>query len=155
MKSAFFVSDLHLGSLYKNAKPDRNVAFEAFLRSLTGRASHLFLLGDVFEFWMEHRYYIPKDHFGVLSALLELRRSGVEIHYVCGNHDFNLGTFFRDQIGAEIHDGSFHMELQGKRLLLLHGDGLNPDDKAYRFVRRILHHPCPTGFTNCSIPISE
>jgi len=140
-QSAFFVSDLHLGSLYKNANPDRGAAFESFLRSLTGRASHLFLLGDVFEFWMEYRHYIPKEHFGVLSALLELRRSGVEIHYVCGNHDFNLGSFFRNQIGAVTHDGPFHIELQGKRLLLLHGDGLNPDDKAYRFVRKVLHHP--------------
>ena len=24
---------------------------------------------------------------------------------------------------------------------MLHGDGLNPDDKAYRLVRRVLHHP--------------
>jgi UDP-2,3-diacylglucosamine hydrolase len=33
------------------------------------------------------------------------------------------------------------MELQGKRLLLLHGDGMNPKDRAYRIVRRVLHHP--------------
>src|SRR4051812_15183848 len=82
-KSAFFVSDLHLGTLYKKALPQRAKEFEAFLRSLPGRASHLFLLGDIFEFWMEYRHYIPKEHFGVLSALSELRRSGIEIHYFC------------------------------------------------------------------------
>src|SRR3984885_10735431 len=140
-KSAVFVSDLHLGTLYKNANPKRQEEFESFLRSLIGRASHLFLLGDIFEFWMEYTHYIPKAQFRVLSALHELRRSGVEIHYHCGNHDFNLGTFFRDQIGIETHDGPLLFELQGKRLLLLHGDGMNAKDKIYPWVRRILHHP--------------
>ncbi len=139
--SAFFVSDLHLGTQYKDADPGRAAGFETFLRSLIGRASHLFLLGDVFEFWMEYRYYIPKNHFEILAALNELRRSGVEIHYLCGNHDFNLGTFFRDKMGIETHDRPFEIQLQDKKLLLLHGDGMNPDDRAYRFVRRVLHHP--------------
>lgn len=140
-KSAFFVSDLHLGTLYKNANPKREEEFESFLRSLMGRASHLFLLGDIFEFWMEYAHYIPKERFKVLSALYELRRSGVQIHYLCGNHDFNLGTFFGDQISIETHDGPFQLELQGKRLLLLHGDGMNAQDKIYPWVRRVLHHP--------------
>ena len=61
--SAFFVSDLHLGTQYKDADPGRAAGFETFLRSLIGRASHLFLLGDVFEFWMEYRSFIPKEHF--------------------------------------------------------------------------------------------
>ena len=140
-KSAFFVSDLHLGTLYRNANPRRAEWFEEFVHSLSGRASHLFLLGDLFEFWMEYRYYMPKEYFRILSALHELKRSGVEIHYLCGNHDFNLGTFFRDEIGIETHDGPFRIELQGKRLLLLHGDGMDPRDKIYPWVRRVLHHP--------------
>jgi len=140
-KSVFFVSDLHLGSLYADARPDREAGFEAFVRSLAGRASHLFLLGDVFEFWMEYRHYIPKHHFGVLVAVSELRRSGAEIHYSSGNHDFNLGGFFQEALGIETHDRPFVRELQGKRVLLLHGDGMNPRDKAYRLVCRVLRHP--------------
>lgn len=144
-KSAFFVSDLHLGARYESADPRRAEGFEDFVRSLIGRASHLFLLGDLFEFWMEYRYFVPKDHFRVLSALRELQRSGVEIHYLCGNHDFNLGTFFQKEIGIETHEGPLRIELQGKKLLLLHGDGMNPDDKVYRWVRRVLHHPLANG----------
>lgn len=136
---AVFVSDLHFGTRYEDAREDRERLFERFLRQQEGRISHLFLLGDVFEFWMEYRHVVPKHHFGVLAALHHLRRSGVEIHYVCGNHDFNLGVFFRDQLGIITHTGPFTMTLQGRKLLLLHGDGMNPRDKAYRLVRKVLH----------------
>jgi UDP-2,3-diacylglucosamine hydrolase len=136
---ALFVSDLHLGTRYSGAREDRESLFEQFLREQEGRISHLYLLGDVFEFWMEYRHYIPKHHFGVLAALHRLRRAGVEIHYVCGNHDFNLGRFFSDQLGIITHNGPFAMTLQGQNLLILHGDGMNPKDKAYRLVRKVLH----------------
>jgi UDP-2,3-diacylglucosamine hydrolase len=141
MSSAFFISDLHLGTRYGAADRGREARFEEWIRGLTGRATHLFLLGDIFEFWMEYRHYVPKHHMGVLSALYELRRSGVEIHYVRGNHDFNLGEFFAKSLGIVTHDGPFEMNLQGKRVLLLHGDGMNPRDWKYRLVRRVLHHP--------------
>jgi len=136
---AVFVSDLHLGTRYGGAREDREILFERFLLEQEGRISHLFLVGDVFEFWMEYRHVMPKAHFAVLAALHRLRRSGIEIHYVCGNHDFNLGTFFRDQLGILTHDGPFPITLQGKNLLVLHGDGMNPKDRAYRLVRRVLH----------------
>jgi UDP-2,3-diacylglucosamine hydrolase len=138
---ALFVSDLHLGTAYSGARADREALFEKFLLGLEGNASRLYLLGDVFEFWMEYRHYISKHHFGVLAALYRLRKSGMEIHYIGGNHDFNLGSFFEDSLGIVTHDDPFEANIQGKRLLLLHGDGMNPTDWKYRIVRRILRHP--------------
>ena len=136
---AVFVSDLHLGTRYGGARNDREALFERFLREQAGRIRHLFLLGDVFEFWMEHRHVVPKHHFRVLAALHELARGGVEIQYLRGNHDFNLGTFFDEQVGVRTHGGPLVVELQGRKVLLLHGDGMNPKDRAYRLVRRVLH----------------
>ena len=138
---AVFVSDLHLGTRYAGARQDRAGKFEQFVEGLQGRVSRLFLLGDVFEFWMEYRHFVPKAQFGVLAALRNLRRSGVAIDYLAGNHDFNLGTFFSDELGITTHGGPFAVELQGKRVLLLHGDGMDPGDKAYRFVKGVLRHP--------------
>ncbi|HEX2612341.1 MAG TPA: UDP-2,3-diacylglucosamine diphosphatase, partial [Fibrobacteria bacterium] len=123
---AYFVSDLHLGTRYAGARADRAEKFEQFVEGLQGQASRLFLLGDLFEFWMEYKHFIPKAQFGVLAALRNLRNSGVPIDYLAGNHDFNLGTFFRDSLGIETHDGPLAVELQGRRVLLLHGDGMNP-----------------------------
>src|SRR6266849_9713377 len=103
--AAFFVSDLHLGARYAKADPERAAHFEVFLRSLPGRAEALFLLGDLFEFWMEHRHYIPKTGFGVLSALRDLARAGIPVHYLAGNHDFELGTFLGQELGVHTHAG--------------------------------------------------
>ncbi len=137
MERAFFISDVHLGALYAQADPRRAAYLEDFLRSLPEKAARLFILGDLFEFWMEHRHYIPKGHFGVLTALRDLGRSGVPVHYLCGNHDFTLGNFFREELGVETHDGPLAIELQGKRLLLLHGDGMGSGDLAYKAVKKI------------------
>ena len=138
---AYFVSDLHLGASYPKAHPNREALFRRFLEEKASRASHLFILGDLFEFWMEYRNFIPKGHFRTLAALGRLVEGGVEVHYLSGNHDFNLGGFFQAQLGVRIHDFELPFDLQGKRLLLLHGDGLAASDWKYRILKRIIRHP--------------
>lgn len=140
-RPAYFISDLHLGARYRGMPPERETWLLRFLREDAARASHLFILGDLFEFWMEYGSYVPKGHFRVLAALEALARSGVEVHYLAGNHDFNLGSFFRDQIGLRVHADEVRLDLQGKRLLLLHGDGLAASDGRYRFMKKVFRHP--------------
>ncbi|MEO7424625.1 MAG: UDP-2,3-diacylglucosamine diphosphatase [Fibrobacteria bacterium] len=138
---AYFISDLHLGARYRGLDPDRETLVLRFLREKAAAAGHLFILGDLFEFWMEYASFIPKEHFRILAALEELARNGVEVHYLSGNHDFNLGSFFRDQLGLRTHADEIRIELQGKRLLLLHGDGLADSDWKYRIMKRVFRHP--------------
>ncbi len=140
-RPAYFISDLHLGARYRGMPAERETWLLRFLREEAQRASHLFILGDLFEFWMEYRSYVPKSHFRVLAALETLARSGVEVHYLAGNHDFNLGAFFRDQLGLQVHPDELRIELQGKRLLLLHGDGLAASDGRYRIMKRVFRNP--------------
>ena len=84
---------------------------------------------------MEYRETIPKDGFRVVAALRALARSGVEVRLFAGNHDFNLGTFF-DSIGIRTHADPLEIELQGKRLLLLHGDGIAARSRRFCAPRR-------------------
>jgi UDP-2,3-diacylglucosamine hydrolase len=137
---AYFISDLHLGAKHRGLDPDRETVVLRFLRGKAASATHLFILGDLFEFWMEYRSFVPKEHFRILAALEELAREGVEVHYLSGNHDFNLGTFFRDQVGLQVHADEIRIDLQGKRLLLLHGDGLAKSDWKYRIMKRVFRH---------------
>ena len=138
---AYFISDLHLGAQYRGLDPNRETLLLRFLHGKAAHASHLFILGDLFEFWMEYDSFVPKEHFRVLAALEALVRAGVEVHYLSGNHDFNLGRFFHDQIGLRVHADEIRLELQGKRLLLLHGDGLAASDWKYRIMKRVFRHP--------------
>lgn len=138
---AYFISDLHLGARYRDLDPGREDLVLRFLEGKAAAASHLFILGDLFEFWMEYANFIPKEHFRILAALEGLARRKVQVHYLSGNHDFNLGAFFRDGMGLRVHADEIRIELQGKRLLLLHGDGLAPSDWKYRAMKRLFRHP--------------
>lgn len=144
MSKAIFISDLHLGVI-KDAVPNREeLLIELLIKwsKLNGsdRISHLVLVGDVFEFWMEYKDFIPKKHFAFMVALKDLAKSGTEVFYLAGNHDFHLESFFKDNLGVETYN-KLLLEIQNKRVYFQHGDGLNNDDWGYKFARKIITHP--------------
>ena len=140
MLPAFFISDAHLGCKDPQADPQGEAKLIALLKSWQGAASHLVLVGDVFEFWMEYKHYIAFKHWGFLRALAELAESGVKVHILKGNHDFALGSFFPKYLGVEVHR-ELELTLQGKKVYFTHGDGLAAGDRSYRIMRRILDFP--------------
>ena len=91
---AYFISDAHLGIDPPGAVPDREQIFVQLLSSWKGKASHVVVVGDLFEFWYEYNYYIASAHFDLYRAFAELVESGVEVHVLQGNHDFAYGDFF-------------------------------------------------------------
>jgi len=109
--SVFFVSDAHLGVDGEDREAARTSRLHEFLNSLPGRASSLYIVGDLFDFWFEYRTAIPRRHFATLAVLARLRDAGVEIAYLNGNHDFWLGTFFRDTLGIRTIDGGVGIPL--------------------------------------------
>jgi len=136
--SVFFIADAHLGVESAEREGARTARLHDFLDSLPGRASSLYIMGDLFDFWFEYRTAIPRRHFGTLARLSRLRDAGVDIAYLNGNHDFWLGTFFRDSLGIRTVDGAISVEAQGRRIWLHHGDGLMGGDLGYKFLRGVL-----------------
>jgi UDP-2,3-diacylglucosamine hydrolase len=65
---------------------------------------------------------------------------GIEVHYITGNHDFWLGDFLSREAGLVIHRDQHETVEQGKKLFLIHGDGLSPSDGGYRFLKKILRN---------------
>src|SRR5512145_2740221 len=143
--SVFFMSDAHLGVESAEREGPRAARLHDFLNSLEGRASSLYIVGDLFDFWFEYRTAIPRRHFDTLTTLGRLREAGVDITYLNGNHDFWLGTFFRDTLGIRTHDGALTVEAQGRRLWLHHGDGLVGGDLGYRALKAVIRHPVSIG----------
>jgi len=131
-----FLADAHL-----KAPTDRNYRLLLrFIDSLKGNTETLFIMGDLFDFWLGFPSHPFRQYDAVLEALLDLTRSGCRIVYFEGNHDFHLGTAFSTCLGAEIHHGPGVMTVQGKRLLLCHGDQINRADHGYRLLRFLLHN---------------
>jgi UDP-2,3-diacylglucosamine hydrolase len=139
MKTLVF-SDVHL-SVTPDAQDRMNV-FVSFLRQIDpSEVGRIVILGDLFDFWFEYRHVIFSGYFDVLCALAELRDGGVEFHFVCGNHDFWAGRFLEERLDFTIHREPFLLELDGTKVLLAHGDGINPEDRAYRAYKRVARMP--------------
>jgi UDP-2,3-diacylglucosamine hydrolase len=138
-KTIYFVSDAHLG-IDMPGHNDREAAMLSFFDSLAPGADELYIVGDLFDFWIEYRHAIRPEYFRVIDRLFSLVKSGTRVHYLAGNHDFALGPFLSDTLGLIIHPDHYETTIQGKRVHLFHGDGLFKRDVGYRFMRRILRN---------------
>ena len=132
-----FMADAHL-----NSETDENYRILLkFLSELPGNTDTLFILGDLFEFWIGYPE-VPFTHYlPVLGLLEQLRENGVEIVYLEGNHDFHMGPFFEKTLKARIFSGPAGIDLDGKKVYLCHGDQINKTDYGYRMLRALLHNP--------------
>lgn len=131
------VSDAHL----KVAEPERTREFARFLRAFNpAEFRRVICLGDLFDFWFEYRHVVFSDYFEVLRAFADMHDAGVELHLVCGNHDFWAGRFLREALGIQIHLEA-DVPFGDRRARLIHGDGINPNDWKYRLYKRIARNP--------------
>lgn len=137
-KPAYFISDAHLGVNPPGSITDREETLVLFLREMVGTASHLFLVGDLFEFWYEYRHYVARGHMPLYRVLGDLVDSGTEVHYLMGNHDFALGDFFPNELGVQVHRTYVAENIQGHSIYLMHGDGVAKADSGYRAARRLI-----------------
>jgi UDP-2,3-diacylglucosamine hydrolase len=141
MGNTYFISDVHLGELPIEKEIIKISLFINFLKSLENSAERIFFVGDLFDFWFEYKYVIPKKYFIILRQLAKLREKNIEIHYLPGNHDFYLGTFFKDELGIHTYRNDWSGTIYNKKFYLYHGDGVAKNDKGYRILKRILRNP--------------
>lgn len=87
---AIFIADAHL----RHEGDENYRLLVEFLTELRGTVDTLFILGDLFEFWIGYET-VPFTHYlPILKKLQELAENGTEIVYLEGNHDFHMGPFF-------------------------------------------------------------
>lgn len=135
MNSLVF-SDVHLNVAADGR--ERMAEFVRFLRTIDpATTERIIILGDLFDFWFEYRHVIYSGYFDVLRAFADLRDAGVAFYFVCGNHDFWAGRFLRDRLGFSIHPDRLTLSFGDRRVLFVHGDGINPRDVGYRIYKRI------------------
>ena len=132
-----FLADAHL----KDPADDNFQFLLRFLKELTGNADALYIMGDLFDFWVGFPSHPFHQFNEVLDALELLVASGCQLVCFEGNHDFHLGETFSRRLKAEIHPVPIIEEIQGRRLYLCHGDQINRADYRYRLLRLLLHNP--------------
>lgn len=140
-KKVYFASDFHLGVPSHQDSLIREKKIVRWLESISEDAGILFLVGDIFDFWFEYRYVAPKGHVRLLGKLAELSDKGVEIILFAGNHDLWFRSYLKNELQVEIIHEPVWFELNDRRFFVAHGDGLNPKDLKFRFIKSIFTNP--------------
>ena len=136
----YFFSDAHLGLGEPAEERKKEHSLVRFVESLKDDAEQVFIVGDLFDYWFEYKSVVPKGYFRLFTKLSELTEQGIRVWFIVGNHDFWMKDYFRAEIGMEVCFEPLEMELQGKRFLLHHGDGVLSGDTGYRILKKILRN---------------
>ena len=140
MKNVYFLSDAHLGSWAIDHRRMHERRIVRFLDSIKHKAAAVYLLGDMFDFWYEYKYVVPRGYTRFLGKLSELTDLGVEVHYFTGNHDIWAYNYLEQECGVILHTKPLTTEIYGKVFLLAHGDGLGDPEKSFKLIRYVFHN---------------
>lgn len=148
MKNVYFLSDAHLGSLAIKHSRTQERRLVRFLDYIKNKAAAVYLLGDMFDFWYEYKYVVPKGYTRFLGKISELTDMGVEVHFFTGNHDIWAYDYLEKECGMILHKKPITTEIYGKVFFLAHGDGLGDRDSKFKVLRKIFHnHTCQRLFS--------
>lgn len=140
MKNVYFLSDAHLGSRAIAHGRTQERRLVRFLDSIKHKASAVYLLGDIFDFWYEYKMVVPKGYTRFLGKISELTDLGVEVHFFAGNHDLWCGDYLEKECGMVLHREPLTVELGDKVFMMAHGDGLGDPDRKFKLLRAVFHN---------------
>ncbi|WP_206484483.1 UDP-2,3-diacylglucosamine diphosphatase [Thalassotalea sp. G2M2-11] len=127
----YFIADLHLAQ----NRPDITACFLSFLQNDAVAADALYILGDLFEYWIGDDDNSPFV-LAIAQGLKALSQSGVPIYFIHGNRDFLLGKGFAQQAGMTLLPEIDVIDLYGQSVVIMHGDTLCTRDTAYQDFRK-------------------
>jgi len=130
--STLFISDLHLCA----GRPQIQQTFFRFLEREARGARALYILGDLFEYWVGDDDLDDPFNASVVSALARLAAGGVPTYLMHGNRDFVIGDAFARASGVTLLPDPSLIKLDGQAVLLMHGDTLCTLDTDYQAFRR-------------------
>lgn len=136
MATTLFVSDLHLS----RERPGKVRLFRQFLSATAARVEALYVLGDLFEYWLGDDDDAP-PHEEIVEALRAFADAGPALYFMRGNRDFLIGERFAHRTGCRLLADPTVIDLYGRRTLVMHGDLLCTRDHAYQSLRKMVNDP--------------
>ncbi|MBI3518676.1 MAG: UDP-2,3-diacylglucosamine diphosphatase [Bacteroidetes bacterium] len=140
-KKIYFASDFHLGVPTFELSLAREKKVVRWLDSIKHTAEEIYLVGDIFDFWWEYKYTIPKGQTRLLGKIAELTDNGIPVHFFTGNHDLWMKDYFVQELGVTVNHEPVRKIYNGKTFLIGHGDGLGPGDNWYKFLKKCFTNP--------------
>jgi UDP-2,3-diacylglucosamine hydrolase len=128
---------------FRLGPPPRRIAarsdaqFERFLGATAPGADALYILGDLFEYWLgDDGLALPFN-----ARIAKLLKIGIPTYFMHGNRDFLIAKRFSEETGIRLLEDPTVVDLYGERALLMHGDTLCTDDHEYQAFRKQVRDP--------------
>ena len=134
MNNIYFISDIHLD-------PKNSEVTNKFINFITNKScdmKELYILGDLFEFWIDDKYDITQNNL-IITTLKNIVKNGTKVFLTHGNRDFLIGNKFSEITHIKILPENYILNLGESKILITHGDLLCTDDIDYQKFR--LSHP--------------
>ena len=136
----YFMADLHLGPDTDPGR-EREQALADYLRALPSDARGVFLLGDIFDFWVDYKDVVPRGSVRLLSALAEVA-ARTDVWFFRGNHDWWVTDYFEKELGVHIVREPYRLfDLDGRKVLIGHGDTLGAHDAKSKLIFHVFRNP--------------
>lgn len=135
----WFLSDIHLKNI--NERSGNILLRFLFFLNKNPSEHQLFLLGDIFDFWISDGQAFQKHYSQIISELQKFLDGGGKIFYFEGNHDFHIDVFWTKKMGIPVFENEAYFKIGEYKARLEHGDYINPNDKAYLKYRETIRKP--------------
>ena len=147
----YFMADLHLGPDTDPGR-EREQALADYLRALPSDARGVFLLGDIFDFWVDYKDVVPRGSVRLLSALAEVA-ARTDVWFFRGNHDWWVTDYFEKELGVHIVREPYRIfDLGGRRVLIGHGDTLGAHDAKAKLIFHVFRNRVCIALLKCLPP---
>lgn len=123
-KEHLFISDVHLGAFSKEKEVEIELRLIALINYAIDRKAQLYVLGDLFDYWMEYpdSNFIPEIGKSVLNAFEKYNQTITPAIYVTGNHDNWTFGHFKER-GFDVETKFRIINIDQSNVLIMHGDG--------------------------------
>lgn len=136
LSRTLFVSDLHLAE----DRPATTERFARFVAEAVPGADALYILGDLFEYWVgDDGLALPFP--ARVAGLLRQAARAAPAFFMHGNRDFMVASRFCAETGVRLIADPTVVDLYGAPALLMHGDTLCTGDHAYLAFRAQVRNP--------------
>jgi len=133
MTTSLFISDLHLDP----GRPEGIQLFDDFIRNKAVDANQLFILGDLFEYWLGDDACEHSGYQAIEESLAVLAGRNTKVYFMHGNRDFLVGKDFASSIFCQLLPDPTVFRLNDLDVLLMHGDSLCTDDVVHQQFRAV------------------
>jgi len=137
----YFISDIHLMLEDSTEEQHKRKLLFRFLNFVRTTRGTIYFVGDLFDFYFEYSDVIPKAYFDFYNKAYQLKKAGVNLRFIAGNHDYWILDFMKKKLMNKTYFDDTTFSISGKNFYITHGDGILSWDHGYRLLKSIIRSP--------------